>query len=648
MANYDIAIAGATDAPTDTSEDASYFDIGRLKRQFYDYLGVKSAEIEEMKEARRYYHAAQWTEDEIKKLKKRKQPVVTYNRIGRKIDAVIGWAEKLRQEPKAYPRTPKNEEGADVATAVLRYALDHVDFKSKSPRVARMAAIDGVGGIELDLAYGDHGDPDVDLHLVYTDTFFYDPRSYDDGFTDARFMGVSKWIDVDQAKEMFPDKAEEIDGLIESGTDLTVMSDRETMWVNTSAKKVRLVDHWYVNNAKWMWCVYIGNTMLMQGESPYVDEKNKSFCKFLMFSASVDHDGDRYGFIRNFKGAQDEINHRRSKALHLSNSRRVISEKGAVDDVERARAEWAKADGWIEVNPGRKMTPDDTHTAQEIQAQMGLLQEAKNEIENFGPNPALVGQGLQDSSGKAIALLQQAGIAELGPYILAYRTWKIRVYRALWNIIQRHWTGERWVRVTDDHDLAQFIQINGVGIDPKTGMPALVNALGALDVDIILDEGPDSVNMMQDLFQTLQQILPAVAPMMSPPVAQAAIGLLIEASPLPQSAKNQFKQAQEQGQQPDPAAIAAKQAELQNMQAKTGRDRAAGLKDFAQAVKTLHDSHLNERAAMTGPMAAGPGVSVQQPEYGPVPGATSPSQDMPTLPPQPMPMPGQIPAGVLG
>jgi hypothetical protein len=89
-----------------------------------------------------------------------------------------------------------------------------------------------------------------------------------------------------------------------------------------------------------------------------------------------------------------------------------------------------------------------------------MLQEAKNEIENFGPNPALIGQGLEDSSGRAIQLLQQAGIAELGPYLSAYKNWKIRVYRDIWNIIQRYWTSERWIRVTDDQNVAQFFQIN--------------------------------------------------------------------------------------------------------------------------------------------------------------------------------------------
>lgn len=648
-------VFGATDAPTDI-DNQEYFDIGRLRRQFYDYLGVKQSEIEEQKEARRYYHGAQWTDKEIKTLKKRKQPVITSNRIVRKIDAVVGLVERLRQDPKAYPRTPKQQQGSDVATAVLRYALDHIDWKSKSPRIARMGAIDGIGGLELDLAQGDHGDPDVDLHIVYPDTFFYDPRSYDDGFTDARYMGVSKWCDVDQAKELVPEKADEIDGLIESGTDLTPNSDREITWVNTSAKKVRLVDHWYINRGEWNWALYIGNTILMEGKSPYVDERNKTFCKFLMFSAAVDHDADRYGFVRNLKGPQDEINHRRSKALHILNSRRVISEKGAVDDVEKARAEWARPDGWIEINPGKKATPDNQQA--DFAGQLQFLQEAKTEIENFGPNPALIGQGIENSSGRAISLLQQAGIAELGPYLLAYRAWKIRVYRAVWNIIQRYWQAERWIRVTDDAGLAQFIQINGLGLN-QYGQPAIVNAVGSLDVDIILDEGPDSINLMADVFETLQQIMPSIASMLSPAEASAALGILIDSAPLPQAAKDRFKQASEQP--PDPMQVAAKQTALAGEQAKVQGTKAKTFKDFASAAKELHDAHMDAANLMRqsvpggGSGDAGPALPINQqttPGNAPVPAVTqvmppNTGQSPPMQPQLPLAMPGQIPAGAL-
>jgi hypothetical protein len=114
---------------------------------------------------------------------------------------------------------------------------------------------------------------------------------------------------------------------------------------------------------------------MMQGQSPFHDEKGKTFPRFRMFSANVDHDGDRYGFIRNLKSAQDEINMRRSKALHLLNSRRVISEKGAVDDIEIARREWAKPDGWVETNPGLKMEPDDAASKADFQGQLEMLQD---------------------------------------------------------------------------------------------------------------------------------------------------------------------------------------------------------------------------------------------------------------------------------
>jgi hypothetical protein len=90
--------------------------------------------------ARHYYHGDQWTKKEIAALRARKQPVVTSNRIVRKIDAVVGLVERLRQDPKAYPRTPKHDEGAELATATLRFVLDNNDWKSKSSRIAGPAA----------------------------------------------------------------------------------------------------------------------------------------------------------------------------------------------------------------------------------------------------------------------------------------------------------------------------------------------------------------------------------------------------------------------------------------------------------------------------------------------------------------------------
>lgn len=567
----------AFSAGTTASEDQGW-PLHRLKKAYLDYLGNKSEEIEEQRMARRYYHSAQWTDKQVKALNVRKQPVVTFNRIARKINGVVGLIERLRQDPKAYPRTPKHEEGAELATAVIRYVLDEQEWKAKSPECAIYGAVDGIGGVELEITEGDRGDNEISFEVVNPDSFFYDPRSYKPDFSDARYMGVGKWMDLDTALEMFPDSAEELQSSGESATELSSEPDREQKWFSfTGARKmVRVVDCWYLKGGQWRWALFTGSTILMEGESYLLDEKGKTFCRYVMFSCNVDHDGDRYGFVRNMKSAQDEYNMRRSKGLHIINSRRLMLTKGSVDNVETARKEWARPDGVIEVN-GTNVNEGARADDQSIDfaGQMKLMENAIAELENYGPNQALIGDAA-NQSGRAIALLQQAGMSELGPYILAYKGWKVRLYRAIWNAVQRHWSAERWIRVTDDENVAQFIQVNGLQVDPMTGVPQMVNALGSLDVDIIIDEGPDYINLQADAYDTLTA--------MASKGSQIPPQVMIELSPLPGSTK---KKLIEMLNQPDPVKQQAAQVQLAGDAAKVDETKSKTALNMAKAREAM-------------------------------------------------------------
>lgn len=567
--------------------------LGKLWRQWTDFADSKVAEIEEQRQSRRYYHGDQYTKDEIGEYRRRGQPVITSNRVQRKLDAVVGLIERMRQDPKAYPRTPQHEQGADLATATLRYTLDASRWDEITPMVALNAAINGIGVIELSLEEGDEGDPEIGLALVEPDTFFYDPRSFRHDFSDARYMGVGKWVDLEEAQDMFPDQREELENLISNAGSLEShqQQDRERRWINIQRRQVFIIEHWYRKGQEWRWCFYVGRWQkLAEGRSFIQDEKGRDICRFLAFSANVDHDGDRYGFVRNMRPQQDEINARRSKGLHLLNSRRIIMEKGAVDNVERTRTEWARADGVIERNPGRELTADQTAVS-DFNGQLAFLAEAKSEIENFGPNPAVMGEGVENSSGRAISLLQQAGIAELGPFILAYRNWKLRVYRGVWNAVQQHWTSERWIRVTDDEDLAQFIQLNGLEID-EYGRPTLVNAIGSLDVDIIIDEGPDTVSLMMDTYQMLTQLASGGAAI--PP------DILIELAPLQSDVKKRILDRLRAPQEPDPVAIAGAEAQIGKIASETDLNQARAMKEATTADAQAVQNAMSR--AMTGVM----------------------------------------------
>lgn len=553
-----------------------------LKKGYLSYLETKNEEIKEQQNARRYYHGVQYTAEQIKAFGKRKQPVVTYNRIGRKINAVVGLLERQKQDPRGFPRTPKHEEGAEIATAVLRYLCDEQEWGTKSPICGMNGAVDGIAGIELLLEQGDRGDIEVGFDVVDPSSFFYDPRSLQWDFSDARFMGIGKWADVDALVEQFPDKESDIRASLDNGSELTSNPDTDNKWYSNgeNGNRIRVIDHWYIKGGEWRYCVYTGATILAEGVSPFKDEKGKTQCKYIMYSANIDHEGDRYGFVRNMRSSQDEINQRRSKGLHILNSRRVILPVGEGHDIENTRKEAARPDGVITYPQGSQAPQfDDNAKGTELQGHLAFLEDAKNEIENYGFNPALMGQGVDNLSGRAMQIQQQAGIAELGPYLLAFKGWKIRVYRALWNAVREHWTGERWIRVTDDNQVAQFFAVNQMGIDPNTGAPALVNALGSLDVDIIIDEGPDTINLQQDAYDTLS--------IMAQKGQEVPPQVLIELSPLTGSVKKKvldmIEQAQKQAAQPNPLAQAGAEAEVMKLRSEAMRNEAMAQKALADA-----------------------------------------------------------------
>lgn len=556
------ASGGAVGSGSVSTEQTSnkYWPLTKCRRAYADYLWMKRQEMNEQREARHYYHGSQFTAEQIRILRDRRQPIMTYNRFARKIDAAIGTAERLKQDPKAYARTPMHEEGADLATAVLRYVTETAKWDALAPRCAREAAIDGMAGVEMVIEQGDQGDPDVGFVDVDLTAFFYDPMSKEEDFSDAGYMGVGRWFSVEKAKEQYPDAP---DGAFSDDLELVSESEMEARWFKLEGvrKQVRIVEIWYEHKGGWCWTVFSGNAILEEGASPFKDEKGKSTCKFIMFSAYVDQDGDRYGFHRNLKSPQDGLNQAHSKIQHMLGSNRLlVGAGGAGIDIEKVRAEWARPDGVVVIPAGKvgeDIVADDKSV--DLAGWTKLLELRTAELENFGPNQALVGEGgVETNSGRAIAMLQQAGLAELGPFLLAYKGWKLRVYRACWNAVQRFWQSERWIRVTDNMQLAQYVQINQVGIDPQTGMPTIINPIGSLDVDIIIDEGPDSITTQQNDYETMQALASNGA---IPPQ------LLIDLSPLTGKQKQQAKQTLEQMQaqmpQPvDPSVAKLEQAKM--------------------------------------------------------------------------------------
>ncbi len=486
-----------------------------LERYYQSWEAAKTEENEEAFRASRYYHTKQWTDAELKELRRRRQPVQTKNRIKRKVDFLVGIEQRLRRDPKCYPRTPAAEQAAPVFTACLRAVEDDTKWPAIASSATNDAMIRGIG-VVWQGAKIVKGKAEIRKCHVPSDRFFYDPCSTAWDFSDARFLGEWQWMDIDQAIEMLPFAAEMLDAMAgrTDGSSSAILpqefarAETRSMWVDIRKNMIRIVSIWYKHRGNWMFDHLVGPVSLCSEDydckSPYLDEDGNGDHPYRAWSPYVDESGNRYGVIRDMFSLQDGINKRSSKMLYMLSVRQTMGMKGAVDDVDKMKMEMARPDGHVELNS----SPDTNgfqiidQTAQ-TQGQFELLQEDKMEIENLGPNPGLIGRGVEKQSGRAILAQQNSGMTELSPVFERCREWKLNVYHKDGDLIRQFWNGERFIRVTGDPRAVEFMAINMLVEDPATGQMTVQNAVPDMDVDIILDEGPDTVTMKEEIIEAI-------------------------------------------------------------------------------------------------------------------------------------------------
>lgn len=500
---------------------------------------------------RDYYDSRQISESEARSLKKRKQAPVVINRIKPKIDGLAGMERTNRTTAKAYPRTPKHDKDATGATEAIRFVLQDNFYPQLRSSAWENLTVEGTGGVEVIVKpYGK--DFKICIHHIMWDRIIYDPHSRRRDFSDARYLGQVVWMDYDQALDTYPDGQDVLENM-QSGSETY---DDKPRWLDTKRKRVKIVELYYLDGKDWYYaCFTMGGFLKPKKISPYKNEEGETEHPYEFASLFVDREGQRYGATLQYLDVQDEINKRRSKALHLMSVRQVMLERGAVEDVNKARAELARPDGVVEVTPG--MVFEVLKTGDMAAAQFNLLQEAKNEIDAVGYNAAASGKEQKSMSGIALENRRMAGQTEIAPMFDVLKHMDVRVYRKIWNRIKEYWREEKWLRVTDDPANMRFVALNYK--DPSTGQ--MQNDIAALDVDIIIDDAPDSVTMQQEEFVALSEMVKSGIPI--PPTA------IIEASNLKN--KDRILQEMRQGMQIPPEVKEQMQKmQQENIQLKAG------------------------------------------------------------------------------
>ncbi|MEL6364294.1 MAG: hypothetical protein AAFR11_05590 [Pseudomonadota bacterium] len=471
---------------------------------------------------RRYYdnyNDDQWTTHEREELQKRKQQIVTSNHVKRKVDFLKGYEQQTRSDPKALPRRPDMEKGAEVTTQALVYLDDNIQLDQVFSDGFDQIAIEGIEAVECRIEDGE-----VCVESIDYDSLFWDPRSRKRDFSDARYLGYSQWMDLDTARSLYPDADEAV--FTASHSDMgeghnEAHADRP--WNNmydAQRQRVRVLV-FYCKNPSGDWSLHHATTggVLFEGPSPYLDDKGVPTCGIIAQSLYVNWDNNRFGAVRDMISLQDERNRMRSRQMHLLSDRRSWGVKGFANDENEFKANAARADGHMEVNTARGVGWDFVESSTEFAGLNLMLQTNGAELGEEGPSSGLRGRGVEQQSGRAILAQQQAGITQENLLYDSHNNFKRRVYRRCWELIKQFWTEQRFIRILEgDQQKVEFKEVNvpltdAYGfpvINPRTGEQAIFNRLADVDVDINIEVVPDTASLQAEEFEKFSNMLPTL------------------------------------------------------------------------------------------------------------------------------------------
>ncbi|MEL7452314.1 MAG: hypothetical protein AAGJ50_02955, partial [Pseudomonadota bacterium] len=519
----------------------------------------------------------QWSEYEKAKLEERGQPLYTHNRCKKKINTLKGMEQRSRTDPRAYPRKPDMEAMADVATEVLNAVDDKTGFDAKASRMFADLTISGIEAVEV--PWDQDADQVVTDKIRY-DELFYDPRSREEDFSDARYIGYAKWWDIEEARLKYPDRAEDLVPSQDASNTDTEYEDRPTaLWTSrhSGRQRIRIIVMYYrANDGIWRLSHFTGYADLFDQVSPWLDDKDKPICGIVAQACYKDRENRCYGVLRDLIGPQKELNHYRSKMWHHANNRRTWGSDGAFADIGEAKREMAKVDGHVRVNPGFKIGEDwgFVESAEDVQIFSVLLQQAEAEIGIQSPNEALVGRQGSSQSGRAGEVQRDAGMTEEHDVFDLHRQFKETVYKHMFWRARQFWSEPDYLRVTNEEDAVQFIALNEPIVGPFGDVQGVRNQVAQMDVDIVVKSMPEVATLQAEQYAKLVDALPMLV--QAPP---AWAKVILRASQL--SDKRELEQLLDQAsqpQQPNPAEQAALQIELQDKEASIAERRAKAFK----------------------------------------------------------------------
>lgn len=501
-----------------------------------------------------FYDGDQIDSSTKRELDERGQPGIVINMIANKVDALLDTELENRTVTAFRERTfdQTDREIAKALSAVSMQIQEVDDTALKNSDVFKNGLISGIGWLQVTQEDGRISTNSISPFEVVWDVDDSSPQ-----LTNQKYVFRHYWIDIDEAKQTFPGKEKEINDLVgqaKDGDTSTVpfpdlqqqtttsdtfalsADDREPFqFIDKKRNKILIVEGQYkVPTKKYRFFTEDGRQKEVYDEDVAKEQAASEVVELEgmrtmigIFSSGVllyhapsqvvtqdfeyipyvfkreNRTGAPYGIVKAAIDPQREFNKRRSKMLHLLNTRGVIVDADAVEDPEKARREIARPDFWLEVRPGAKIDFQDN--LQLADGQRAVMERAAQDIEKtMGVFDEVEGQQTNATSGVAIGRRQIASLKTKSFSLDAFQRFKKRFGRALLAHLQSITTENYMVSMFGESEMEGQITLNKPY--KYKGKTVFENDIQTAQFDVVIEDVPAFDAPPEQLAETLRNV----------------------------------------------------------------------------------------------------------------------------------------------